>query len=777
MVIEHDRGVFYLHTVNTSYFFRVTKFGHVESIYYGDRLPKQDVTPLLLKHTAQVGNSVLYDSSDEFYCLDTMSLEYSGIGKGDFRHPPLELKMPDGTFVSDFVYQGYRIFDGYLKSESLPTAYGDERECCTLELELADLPNQVTMFLYYTVFEETDVITRRVILENRNDSPLTIRKLMSMMIDLPARNVHLLTIDGGWIKEAHKHTRPLSYGLYVNESLTGASSNRHNPGILLYEGTCTEDYGKVYGFNLIYSGNHYEAVEISNGDLMRVMAGINPHCFEWTLRSGESFETPEAVLTYSGGGFNGVSHHFHDFIRRHVVRGDWKGKERPVLLNSWEACFFDFTQSRLLRLARRAKALGIELFVLDDGWFGARNNDKAGLGDYAVNKKKLPGGLGRLAKKLKKMGLAFGLWFEPEMINEDSELYRSHPEYAVKLCNRKPSYGRNQLLLDLTNPSVRDYIVQNVRSVLESAEISYVKWDMNRHMSDMHSAVLENQGEFYHGYILGLYEILSRIFWDKPHILLESCSSGGNRFDLGMLCYSPQIWASDDTDPVERLSIQTGLSYFYPLSAIGAHVSAVPHQQTLRNTPLSTRYNMACFGMLGYELDLHFLSRAELAEIKKQISLYKTIRSVVQKGTFYRFESRKPYQSTLLCVSEDRSFGLAGHFQTLSSASDSNDILPLQGLNSDGNYTIRTVPQKLSIKRFGGLINFISPVKLHPDGLLVNWANRFYMLPDCEEQYTGTGSMLHAGVHLNMQFVGSWYNKNTRMSGDCGSNLYLIELT
>jgi len=774
-VITFNNRVFYLNTRKTSYIFRITKFGHLESVYYGDRIEVGDISPLLLKHTAIVGSSVNYDPSDPLYCLDTMTLEYSGTGKGDFRHSPIEVKMPDGSYVTDFVYMGHRIFEGYQKSESLPTAYGKADECETLEIELTDVPNNVSLFMYYTVYHDTNVITRRNILKNTNSRPLVIRKLMSMMLDMPGRNMHLLTLDGAWIKEAHKHTRPLTYGVYVNESLTGASSNRHNPGIMVYEATATEDHGKVYGFNLVYSGNHYEAVELSNMDLVRVMSGINPHCFEWKLEDGESFETPEAVLTFSSEGFNGASHNFHDFIQSHIVRGDWRDKERPILLNSWEACFFDFTQSRLMRLARRARALGIELFVLDDGWFGARNDDTAGLGDYTVNRKKLRQGLKGFAGALKKMGLSFGLWFEPEMVNEDSDLYRSHPEYAVKLPNRTPSFGRNQLVLDLTNAEVRDYIVSSVRAVLESAEISYVKWDMNRHMSDMFSPTLKNQGEFYHRYILGLYEVLSRIFGDKPHILIESCSSGGNRFDLGMLCYSPQIWASDDTDPIERLKIQAGLSYFYPLSAIGAHVSSAPHQQTLRNTPLSTRFNVACFGDLGYELDLKYLSLSERQEIKKQISFYKRYRRIFQFGTLYRFDQAKENQTDLICVSRDRRTAVAGHFQTLSTAADSNDRLPLTGLQPSRKYRLKTVPQSISIKRFGALINHITPVRIHPDGFIMRLADKLYRLPDCEEEYEGSGKTLQCGVQLSNQFIGTGYNKKTRLTGDYGSNLYLIE--
>jgi alpha-galactosidase len=773
-MILSDDNVFYLTTKDTSYIFRVTKFGHLESVYYGCRIPQQDISSLLTKHTIMPGGNVAYDLSDDTYSLNTLTLEYSGIGKGDFRHSPLEVKMPDGTFVSDFTYQSHQIFDGYLESDTLPTAYGGTDECRTLEVRLTDKPNNVSLFLYYTVYKDTNVITRRTVLQNDNESPLVIRKLMSMSLDLPEGDYELLTLHGGWIKEAHKYTRPVTYGLYVNQSLTGASSNIANPGMMLYDKNTSENYGNVYGFNLVYSGNHYEAVERSSSSV-RVMTGINPQCFEWRLEQSERFESPEAIMTFSDKGFNGASQNFHDFINRHIIRGDWKGKERPILLNSWEACFFDFTQSRLIRLARKAKALGVELFVLDDGWFGKRNNDRAGLGDYYVNRKKFPKGLGSFAEKINKLGMSFGVWFEPEMINEDSDLYRAHPEYAVSTPNRKPSYGRNQLVLDLCNQEVRNYIVENVRKVLESANIEYVKWDMNRHMTDMYSPSVKNQGEFYHRYIIGLYDMLKRIFHDKPHILLESCSSGGNRFDLGMLCFSPQVWTSDDTDPIERLKIQTGLSYFYPLSTMGAHVSATPHQQTLRNTPLPTRFNVSAFGVLGYELDLKYLNFSELKEIKKQISEYKKYRRVLQYGKFYRFDRRKPHQVNLLCVSGDQNTAIAGHFQTLSTAGDTSDILPLMGLDPDKKYILKTMEQTYSIRRFGALVSYAIPFKADPNGFLFRTANKFYRLPDAVEQYEGWGSVLEAGVKLNSQFIGSGYNKNIRIVGDYGSNLYIIK--
>lgn len=773
-MIEQIDKLFRLTTNETSYWFRVTDFGHLEHIHYGERLGAQDPEGLLLKRTALYGSSVVYDPSNPTYCLDNMCLEWSGIGRGDYRHSPAEIKMPDGTFTCDFLYKSHRILKGFVKMETLPCSYGDESDCDTLEIIMLDESNNVELLLYYTVYEQTDVITRRAVLINRNEKPLVIRRLMSMSLDMPGRGFKLITFDGGWIKEAHKHERALQYGIYVNSSTTGASSNRHNPGFLLAESRAGELHGRVYGFNLVYSGNHYSAIELSNQDIVRVQTGINPHCFEWTLNKDEKFETPEAVMTFSSGGYNGLSAHFHDFVNNHIVRGDWKGKERPVLINNWEAYFFKFTRGRLLRLARRARRLGIELFVLDDGWFGKRNDDNAGLGDYNVNLKKLPGGMARLADRIRRYGMEFGLWFEPEMVNEDSDLYRAHPEYAVTTPGKKPTLGRNQLVLDLCNPRVRDYIVESVSKILDEARISYVKWDMNRHISDACSPLLENQGEFFHRYILGLYDVLERIFRPRPHILLESCSSGGNRFDLGMLCYSPQVWSSDDTDSVERLKIQGGLSHLYPLSTMGAHVSEAPHQQTLRSTPITTRFNVACFGCLGYEMDLKYLSRVEKKEIKEQIAFYKAHRKTLQYGRFRRLPALKANKVHWQCTAADGSEAVAGFFQTQAVASEGYDILPLDGFEPNSLYSLRTRPQSLFIKRFGGLVKHILPLSLNPEGLILRMIGRFYRLTDCVESYECRGDMLNSGVRLNNQFIGSYYNERTRLLGDFGSNLYVI---
>lgn len=775
MSITYDKGVFALDTDRTSYIFRVTKFRHLEHIHYGERVRASDAEALSVKHDIQLGSSVMYDESDDCYCLDNLCLEWSGVGRGDYRQTPIEAKMPDGSFSSDFLYDSHEIVRGCLPMHSLPAAYDDENATQTLIIRMRERDRAVSLTLYYTVFPASNVISRRCVIENSCEGDISLRRIMSMSLDMPDRGFLMHSFDGGWIKEAHRHVRPVEYGIYVNSSTTGASSNRHNPGFLLSEKNTGEDFGRAWGFNLVYSGNHCGVAERSNHDLVRIQLGINPHCFDWTVRPGERFEAPEAVMTFSERGFNGLSANFHDFVNNNIVRGIWKNVERPVLINNWEACFFKFDREKLLKLARRAKSIGVELFVLDDGWFGARDSDTAGLGDYDVNLKKLPGGLGEFAGSIEKLGMKFGLWFEPESVNVDSGLYRAHPDWAIKPPSGKPCFGRNQLLLDLTRQEVRDYIVESVGRTLDSARISYVKWDMNRHMSDAYSPLLSNQGEFSHRYIMGLYEVLGRIFTPRPHILLESCSSGGNRFDLGMLCYSPQIWASDDTDPIERLDIQGGLSYLYPQSTMGAHVSAAPHQQTLRDTPLSTRFNVAAFGVLGYELELKYMTKAELKELRGQIAFYKKHRKTLQYGRFYRFDEHRDNKLHWQVSSKDGKEHIVGCFQKLCTASEGYDMLSVHGLEPSARYHLVCKRQSLFVKRLGGLVRHVMPVELDPDGFVLRTANKFFTMPDGAEDFVASGAALMSGVGLNNQFLGTGYNERLHMLGDFGSALYTIK--
>lgn len=746
-MIAEENGVFHIRTDTYSYLFKIDTYGLAEHLHFGAPVKTRDAGALSCRPGLGWGASILLDAKDTASCPDVLPLEWSGSGRGDYRESPLELAGEPG----DFRYAGYKIHEGGVSMAcGLPQAH-DAPE--TLEITLRQPGGELTLF--YTAFPTA--IVRRTVLTNTGDKPLRLNKLMSFCVDLPG-SYTMAAFNGGWIAEMRRWDTPVGASKVVNESLTGSSSNRHNPGFLLYEPGATEDAGTVYGFNLIYSGNHYAAAQQSLQGLTRVMQGINDSNFSRELPPGVCFETPEAVLCHSGKGFGGLSANMHAFVTDHIIPSHWRGRPRPVLYNSWEGCTFDFSQHRLLSLANRAKALGCELFVLDDGWFAGRDNDRAGLGDYTVNRKKLPEGLEGLSRHLKDRGLSFGLWFEPESVNPDSNLYRAHPDWALT-DGFEPILGRNQLLLDLTRPEVQDYIVENVSRILDSAGISYVKWDMNRH-----SVAL---GAKAHDFVLGLYDVLRRIFAPRPDILLESCSSGGNRFDLGMLCFSPQIWASDNTDPIERLTIQNGISYLYPQSTVGAHVSAAPHAQTLRSTPLNTRGNVAFFGCLGYELDLRTLLPVEIKEIRGQIGFYKRYREAFQFGTFRRTE--------LGWQVSDGKVTLAGVFHRLIHAAPGYERLRVKDLKPETDYRVTSLAQAIRVGQFGNLLKHVAQVNVNPNGALLRIADRHFTLPGNPETLTASGAALAAGIVLSPLFRGTGYAPEQRTQGDFGSDIYLIE--
>ncbi len=746
-MITAENGLFHIRTESYSYLFLINAWGIPEHIHFGAPVHSGDVQALGCRPGLGWGSAVLLEEGNPASCLDALALEWSGSGRGDYRESPIELSGQP----TDFRYNSHRILEGGIPMEGgLPQAQGALE---TLEVTLQQPGAQ--LLLYYTVYPTA--LVRRSVLKNTGEKSLCLNKLMSCCLDLPG-SYNMATFNGGWIAEMRREDTPVGASKVVSESLTGASSNRHNPGFLLFEPDTTETAGRAYGFNLVYSGNHYASAQQSLQGLTRVVQGINPSNFAWELQSGEAFETPEAVLCCSDAGLGGLSANMHRFVNDHIVPAYWRGRPRPVLYNSWEGCMFDFSHRRLLDLADRAKDLGCELFVLDDGWFGARNDDKAGLGDYNVNLKKLPKGMEGLSKAIRAKGLSFGLWFEPEAVNPDSDLYRAHPDWALT-DDFYPVYGRNQLLLDLTKKEVRDYIVENVSRILDTAAISYVKWDMNRHSIAL--------GAKAHQFVLGLYEVLDRIFRPRPEILLESCSSGGNRFDLGILCYSPQVWASDDTDPIERLTIQQGYSYLYPQSAMGAHVSAAPHAQTLRTTPLATRGNVAFFGCLGYELDLKHLLPIEIKEVKAQIAFYKRYREVFQYGAFTRHPLG--WQVT------DGKTTIAGVFHTLVHAAPGYEQLRLTGLDREKTYKLTSLAQAIRVGQFGSLLKHVAPVNIDPNGQLLRIADRHFTLPGGEDCLSVSGGALMSGILLRPLFRGTGYDKEQRTQGDFGSDIYIIE--
>lgn len=750
-MITVENGIYHLKTKYYSYLFRINEQKVPQHLHFGAPVLTEDAAALTCKPGLGWGTAILLEEGNPKSCLNALPLEWSGSGRGDFRESPLELS----DAATDFRFESSRICTGSVPMQSgLPQAKDGNH---TLELVLVQ--KDVKLRLFYTTFDT--VLTRRVVLENCGTEPMTFNKLMSFCMDLPG-SFEMTSFHGTWNAEMRLHRQSVTGGKVINETTMGTSSNAHQPGFLLSEPGAGENSGVVYGFNLIYSANHYASAQKSYQGLTRVMQGINPANFRKTLAPGEVFETPEAVLCWSDEGFGGLSERMHSFVNRHIIPKAWQFRDRPVLYNDWEGCMFDFNQSRLLDLAKRAKKLGCELFVLDDGWFGERNHDKAGLGDYNVNKKKLPAGMKGLADKITDLGLQFGLWFEPEAVNPDSDLYRAHPDWALT-DDFEPLFCRNELLLDLTKPEVRDYIVQSVAGVLDSAKISYVKWDMNRPSVAV--------GTKAHDYILGLYDVLRRIFEPRPEILLEGCASGGNRFDLGMLCFAPQIWCSDDTDPIERLGIQENLSYLYPQSAFGAHVSAAPHSQTLRNTPLTTRGNVSFFGCLGYELDLKHLLPVEEKEIMAQVAFYKEYRQVFQYGTFRRLSDG---EKTVWQISDDR-LHIAGLFHKLVHAAPGYERLKLTGLKKERRYHVTTREQSIRIGPFGELIKHVAPVSLNPHGMVLRTADRRFTMPDGQEDFIASGSALQTGVMLKPLFGGTGYNTEQRTQGDFGSNIYIIK--
>ncbi len=770
----------HLFTNNTSYLLSVLPTGQLSCTYYGRRIKeREDYSSLLEKYAAPYGIMVNYARDNDAFGLDDACLECGSYGRGDFREASVEVVLPDGSNTADFIFQSYNALEEKPEIPGLPSAYDQNGRAKTHVFELADEVLGLSLRLYYTVFYDCDVICRRTELVNRSGAKVAVKRAMSMQLDLKQTDLTLITFTGAWALERQLQEKPLSTGIFVNDSKTGLSSARANPFVMLRQNEATEHTGEVYAFNLIYSGNHAEIIEVTHGGKTRVLTGVNPATFQWTLENGESFFTPEAVMTFSHEGLNGVSQHMHAFVNEHIVRGAWKNRERPILINTWEGCYFDFDEHKLLSMAKTAAKLGIELFVLDDGWFGERNDDKRALGDWTVNKKKLPHGLDGLQKRLKAMGLEFGLWVEPEMVSENSALYRAHPDWAIKLPNREPALGRAQLVLDLTREEVRRNLTDAMTSVFSSADISYIKWDCNRNFSDMYTPTLppERQGEFFHRYVLGLYEVLSTLTARFPNILFEACSAGGNRFDLGMLCFMPQVWASDNTDPVSRLTIQEGTSYGYPQSVIGAHVSQSPHSPTLRATPIETRFNVAAFGAFGYELDVSELTPFDKNCITRQIAFFKEHRKLFQFGKFYRmvsaFKSDRPVWAA---VSADGREALAGFYQKTAEAAHAHDVLRLSGLDPDALFEVKNRAQYISVKTFGSLINHISPVKLSGEGLPLMLIARRYLFPVNEETYRiGGDALCYKGLPLMQQFSSTGYNENIRVLGDFGSRLYHVK--
>nr|WP_314462971.1 alpha-galactosidase [uncultured Clostridium sp.] len=682
---------FYLYNKKISYIFKILKNGQLGQLYFGKYLHNRED----YGHLLELGRRDMANCSfekDSAFSLEHIKQEYPSYGSGDVRYPAYEILQKNGSRTTDFKYLEHRIFSGKPKLNGLPATYVEsDKEAATLEITLADELIQTKMLLTYTIYEDWPVIARSTRFVCELEEGITLTNAQSLCLDLPDSDYDMIQLFGAWGRERNVEVHPLHQGTQGIHSMRGHSSHQFNPFLALKRKGTDEQNGEVIGFSFVYSGNFQAQVEVDTCNVARVLMGIHPNCFSWRLRKGETFQTPEAILVYSDQGLNQMSQTFHKLYRTRLARGEWRDKERPILVNNWEATYMEFNEDKVLAIAVTAKKLGIEMFVLDDGWFGKRNDDTTSLGDWYPNKEKLPNGIVGLAKKVTDLGLKFGLWFEPEMISKDSDLYRAHPDWVLGLQNRSICHSRNQYVLDLTKPEVVGYIGDVMESILSTAQISYVKWDMNRGLSDIYSIGNDDgyQDEIPHRYILGVYQLYERLTNRFPHILFESCASGGSRFDPGMLYYTPQSWTSDDTDAVERLKIQYGTSMVYPLSCMGSHVSAVPNHQTMRNTPLDTRLNVALFGAFGYELDLNKLSAEECEIVKKQVTFVKQYRALIAGGDFYRLLS--PFEDTQtawMVVTPDKKKAIIGYYREKQPVNIGYCRLKLAGLDKDIRYQI-----------------------------------------------------------------------------------------
>ena len=678
---------FHLTGKRFSYIFYVNAAGFLQNVHYGAKVEEGDIA-YLIAHRAK-SHAPNPDSMNCDMALNEMPSEFSPYGRGDYREPTAIVLRRVGARMSRLRYVSHKIFDGVPEVKGMPHARGGGR---TLAVTLKDDCSSLETILHYTVWDESNVLVRNAEYVNAGKESVVLEKAYSFCCDLPEGDYSLLRLWGHWARERYPETVPLGHGVTRLQSLRGASSHQMNPFTALLAKDCAEEHGECYGVQLIYSGSFALTAEKSPVDTVRLQGGIQDIGFSMQLGGGETFVTPQAMLTYSDEGTGGMSRSIHDFIREQIVRPDCVYRRRPILVNNWEATYFDFDNEKLFAIIDEAARLGIDTFVLDDGWFGKRNDDRSGMGDWFVNENKLQGGLKTVIDRCKKNGLKFGLWFEPEMISEDSDLYRAHPDWAIKKEGVKPVCGRHQLVLDFTRKEIVDHVFGVVSKVLRENDISYVKWDMNRNITEVYSAALppEKQGEFMHRYILGVYDLAERLTAAFPHVFFEGCAGGGGRFDAGSLYYFPQFWTSDDTDAYERTKIQWGTSYAYPLSAMSCHVSVCPNHQTQRNTPFETRGVIASLGATGYELDLSKMSQEDKEKTKAQIAAYKEIDELVLKGDLYRLSN--PFENNYFCemlVSKDKNKAYVAGERAHGCPCDYDKTLRLYGLDEKKIYFIR----------------------------------------------------------------------------------------
>ena len=650
-MIKKCGNVFILQGKEISYLMAVDEAGHLYHLHFGRKLKEREYQLHKYSKRGWSAQDINHNNSEvpvndvgwspkneRGTSLDEVSQEYPSYGRLDLRLPAFQVEYKDGNCISECVYADYEIISGKPEIPGMPSVRAEDGTAETLRIVLKDGLTNLEINLFYTVFAESNIVCRRAVVSNYSEAVCLLRQAFSANLDLlpGGEEYDLISFPGAWGRERQVSRQRVKAGIIEISNRRGGSGHQNNPFTILCGKNTNEEYGETFGSMLMYSGNHSTRVEMDQYGMIRFQTGIAPETFQWKLESGESFYTPECILAYSDHGLQGLSHIYHEVLQQKVISPNWRNRTRPVLLNSWEAVYFQFNEEKLLKMADEAQRMGIELFVLDDGWFGRRNNDRCSLGDWTVNREKLPGGLEGLAEKIHKKGLKFGIWMEPEMISEDSDLFRKHPDWIVHVEKRKPAITRNQYVLDLARKEVRDYIYTCVSHILEGGYIDYVKWDMNRHLTDVPNM------EYSHRYILGFYELMERIIKTYPDILFENCAGGGGRFDAGLLYYMPQVWTSDDSDALERMKIQYGTSFGYPPCTMGAHVSAVPNHQTGRVSSLCSRINTAYMGLFGFELDLE-KQKDNLPEIKKAVDIYKKIRSIIFNGKYYRL--RSPFET------------------------------------------------------------------------------------------------------------------------------------
>ncbi len=689
---EEKGRLFFLETKNSLYQIKAGELGILMHTYYGAKVGTVDMSYQIPEIDRGFSGNPYEKASERGFSQDTIPQEYTSSGVGDYRIESIACCGEDGSQSIDFRYVSHKIESGKYTIPGLPSVRDEDGEAETLTILLQDEAAHAELELRYGVFAEKDVITRCARIRNLGQGTLKLEKAASMSLDFVHQKLDMIHFHGRHCMERMFERTAVGHEVHVIGSKRGMSSHHHNPYVILCDPNTDENQGNCYGFMMVYSGNHKAEIEMDQMGNTRIVMGIHDQFFSWNLGEGEVFDTPEVILSRSEKGFNGLSQNYHRIIKENVCNPRYQNIRRPVLINNWEATYFDFDTDKILTLARQAKDIGIEMLVLDDGWFGKRNDDNSGLGDWHVNEAKLPGGLRKLSREITEMGLQFGLWLEPEMVSEDSDLFRKHPEWALQDPGRKPTLARNQLVLDMSNEEVQNYLYECISKILDEAHISYIKWDFNRSVANAYSRALppERQGEVMHRFILGTYALLERILANYPKLMMEGCAGGGGRFDAGMLYYTPQIWCSDDTDAIARLQIQRGTSYGYPVCTVGSHVSASPNHQTGRSTSLHTRGVVAMAGSFGYELDLNHITEGEKREMAEQIETFKKYYWLIQDGTYYRLNDsrRDEFYEAWEMVARDRSEVLVSYVLTDTHANSEVPWIRLLGLEESEMYQL-----------------------------------------------------------------------------------------